>query len=213
MLGRTTPILIVGFVFLALVAPAASAYQNVNLPTSDNNPYPDKVRPILIHLIMINTTDVPLNNINPPADSHNLKWVHLVYSYENIGDRQIKGYINVSLRDSNGNEYHINDYTGESVLPQTITDPKYVEIPVPRNAEITHFIIRQGFEETVYSIPKVTITPAPSLIATSTTVTPTPDGGHPGVDGCLPFIPFAMAGGLAAAGMVINRSGIRRRLR
>lgn len=211
MFRRISPVLIAGIVFLALVVQTAGANQNILIPLSDNNPYPDKARPILVHLIMINMTDKPLNNINPPEDSQNLKWVHLLYSYENIGDTQIKGYIDVSFRDSNGNEYHNKEYTGESVLPHTNTDPKYVEVAVPRNAVITHFIIRQGFDETVYTIPKVTATPSHAASATPAT-SPGPSGSdRRGIDACLPFIPFAMAGGLAATGIVINRSGIRKK--
>lgn len=214
MLGRTAPILLAGFVFLALVAPAATADQNIYLPLSDNNPYQDKARPIKIHLSLINTTEKPLMNIYPPENSQNLKWVRLVYSYENTGDSQIRAFIKVIFVDSNGNQYQNSneDYTGENVLPHTITDPKFVEVAVPKNAEITQFIIRQGFYETVYEIPKVSPTPAPTLAVTSIAGTPKPPaGGHQGIDGCLPFIPFAMAGGLAATGIVINRSGLRRR--
>ncbi|WP_424357210.1 hypothetical protein [Methanocella sp. MCL-LM] len=215
MLGRTAPILIAGFVFLALVAPAATADQNIPLPQTEEFLYQDKQRPIIIHLIQVNTTDKPLMNIYPPENSQNLKWVRLVYSYENTGDSQVRAFIKVIFVDSNGNQYQNTneEYTGEYVLPHTITDPKFVEVAVPKNAEITQFILRQGFYETVYEIPKVTVTPTSSVPATTVTGTPTPDAVHRGIDGCLPFIPFAMAGGLAAAGMVINRSGVRRRLR
>ena len=213
MLGRTAPILIAGFVFLALVAPAATADQNIPLPQTEEFLYQDKQRPIIIHLIQVNTTDKPLMNIYPPENSQNLKWVRLVYSYENTGDSQIRAYIKVIFVDRNGNQYQNTneEYTGEYVLPHTITDPKFVEVAVPKNAEITQFILRQGFYETVYEIPEVSTTPAPSLAVTPPASTPKPAGGHPGIDGCLPFIPFAMAGGLAATGIVINRSGIRRR--
>ncbi|CAJ35180.1 hypothetical protein [Methanocella arvoryzae] len=214
MLGRTTSILIAVFVFLALTAPAATADQNIPLPQTEEFLYKDKQRPVIIHLLVINTTDKPLSNVFPPENSQNLKWVRLFYSYENTGDSQVKAFIKVIFVDSNGNQYQNDndEYTGESVLPHTITDPMFIEVPVPKNAEITQFIIRQGFYETVYQIPRVTATPTPSLQITPTAAgTPTTDAGNRGFDGCLPFIPFAMAGGLAAAGMVINRGGFRRR--
>jgi hypothetical protein len=217
MFRRISPVpiavLIVGIVFLALVVPTAGANQNIPLPQTDEYSYHDKQRPVIIHLLQINTTEKPLNNINPPEDSQNLKWVHLVYSYENTGDSQIRAFIKVIFIDSNGNQYQNgnDDYTGEYVLPHTITDPKYVEVPVPRNVDITQFIIRQGFYETVYTIPKVTSTPAPAVSATPTTGTGPSGSDRRGIATCLPFIPFAMAGGLAAAGIVINRSGIRKR--
>lgn len=215
MFRRISPVLIIaGIVFLALVVQTAGANQNIPLPQTGEYAYQDKQRPVIIHLIQINTTENPLNNVNPPEDSQNLKWVHLFYSYENTGDSQIRAFIKVIFVDSNGNQYQnsYDDYTGEYVLPHTNTDPKYVEVAVPRNAEITQFIIRQGFYETVYTIPKVTATPSHAA-ASATPVTSTgpsgPDGR--GIDACLPLIPFAMAGGLAATGIVINRSGIRKR--
>lgn len=214
MLRRISPIILAGTIFLALVAQAAVADQNIQLPQTEEFLYHDKQRPVIIHLIQINTTDKPLNNIFPPEDSQNLKWVHLVYSYENTGDSQIRAFIKVLFVDRNGNQYQndMEDYTGEFVLPHTITDPKIIEVAVPRNAVITQFIIKQGFYETIYTIPKATPSPTPvDRVTAEATSTPIQGPGKRGFDGCLPFIPFAMAGGIAAAGMVINRSGIRRR--
>ena len=214
MLRRTSPIILAGIVFLALVAQTAVADQNIPLPQTEEFLYHDKQRPVIIHLILINTTEKPLNNIFPPENSQNLKWVHLVYSYENTGDSQIRAFIKVVFVDRNGNQYQndMEDYTGEFVLPHTITDPKIVEVAVPRNAEITQFIIRQGFYETIYTIPKATPSPTPvTTITAQATSIPSSGIGKRGFDGCLPFIPFAMAGGIAAAGIVINRSGIRKR--
>src|SRR5690349_4363723 len=114
MFRRTSPVLIAGIVFLALVAQTAVAYQNIPLPQTEEFLYHDKQRPVIIHLIMINTTEKPINNINPPENSENLKWVHLFFSYENTGDSQIRAFIKVIFVDSNGNQYQNSkdDYTG-----------------------------------------------------------------------------------------------------
>ncbi|HMK47051.1 MAG TPA: hypothetical protein VK436_10540 [Methanocella sp.] len=216
MFGHAAVMLIAGITFFALVVAVASAEQNIPLPQTDQNPYHDKVRPILIHLIMINTTSHPLNNINPPENAADLKWMHLFYQYENVGNTQIRGYIKVIFVDSHGNRYQNTneDYTGEYVLPHTMTNQLYVEIPMPKNADITQFIIQQGFDETVYIIPSVTPTPSP--VATyKITPTPSPSPLAPidrsRFNECLPFFPFAMAGGIAALGIIINRSGIRKK--
>lgn len=214
MLRRTIPVIIAGIVVLALATQVAFANQTIPLPQTDEYQYHDKQRPVIIHLLQVNTTEKPLNNINPPENAQNLKWVHLVYTYENTGDNQIRAFIKVIFVDRYGNQYQNDkdDYTGEYVLPHTITDPKYVEVAVPRDAEITQFILTQGFYETTFDIPQNVVTSTPVTATTpSATGNPNQGPGKQGFGGCLPFIPFAMAGGLAAAGIVINRSGIKRR--
>lgn len=213
MLGRIISIVIGVSLMLIILFPAAYAYQDIILNPPEKYVYRDTIRPITIHLIMINITDHPINNINPPEGSENLKWVHLVYTYENTGDNPSKGYIDVTFIDSNGNQYEKpkDVYTGESVLPHTTTDPLLYEIAVPKNAELTDLVIKQGFDSAMYPIPRIKSTPLPTIVMSTASIIPQPTVAKNGLATCLPWIPFATVGGLAAAGIVINQSGIRRR--
>jgi hypothetical protein len=205
MLGRTAFMAGALFLLLTWTAPAALADQDIML----NDQYQMAGKNIIVHLIELNISENPMGNVYAP-DYPNTKWVRLVYTFENFGDRQDKGFIKPIFIDTEGNQYQNFDYTGESVLPHTTAGPFFVEIPVHKNTSFKKLIFVEGFEQHEFDVPQVTTTPAPGPSATpepSPTATP---GGFNWRD-CLPLIPFAMTGGIAGVGIVINRSGIRKR--
>jgi hypothetical protein len=190
---------------LAWAAPAAIADQDIIL----NDQYQMAGKNIIVHLIELNISDYPMGNVYAP-DYPNTKWVRLVYTFENFGDQQDKGFIKPIFIDTQGNQYQNFDYTGENVRPHTTAGPFFVEIPVPMDTILIKLIFVEGFEEHEFYIPQATNSPTPHPSETPTTsATPAPGGYNWG--NCLPLIPFAMAGGIAGVGIVINRCGLRKR--
>jgi hypothetical protein len=204
MFGRMAFVAGALFLLLTWAAPAVLADQDIQL----NDQYQMDGKSIIVHLLVINISDTPMGNIYAP-DYPNTKWVRLVYTFENTGDEKDKGFIRPIFTDTEGNQYQNFDYTGENVLPRTTAGPFFVEIPAPKTATFTKVTFVEGFVEHEFDIPQVT-TPTPGSSPTpAPTATPTP-GGFNWRD-CLPLIPFAMAGGIAGVGIVINRCGIRKR--
>jgi hypothetical protein len=203
MLGRTAIIAGALFILLASIAPVVTG-QNIVL----GDQYQMAGKNIIVHLIELNISDSPMGNIFSP-DYPNTMWVRLVYTFENTGDTKDKGYIQPIYVDSDGNLYqNFNDYTGENVLPHTTAGPFFVEVPFPKNTRLDKVICTEGFTQHEFDIPwTIAATPTPSASPTAS-ATPAP-GGVKWAD-CLPLIPFAMAGGVAGVGIVINRSGIKK---
>jgi hypothetical protein len=203
MLGRTAIIAGALFILLASTAPVVTG-QNIVL----NDQYQMAGKNIIVHLIELNISDSPMGNIFSP-DYQNTMWVRLVYTFENTGDTKDKGYIQPIYVDSDGNLYqNFNDYTGENVLPHTTAGPFFVEVPFPKNTRLDKVICTEGFTQHEFDIQwTIAATPTPSASPTAS-ATPAP-GGAKWAD-CLPLIPFAMAGGVAGVGIVINRSGIKK---
>jgi hypothetical protein len=193
------------FLLLAGAAPTVLAGQDIVL----NDQYQMVGKNIIVHLIELNITDYPMGNIYAP-DYPNTKWVRLVYTFENFGDKQDKGHIKPIFIDSEGNQYQNFDYTGENVLPHTTAGPFFVEVPVPKNTVLVRLIFQEGFEQHEFDIPQASSSPTPGPSATTAT-SPTPDPFGYSWSECLPLIPFAMAGGVAGVGIVINRCGVKKR--
>jgi hypothetical protein len=189
---------------LTWAAPAVIADQDIQL----NEQYQMAGKNIIVHLIVINISDTPMGNIYAP-DYPNTKWVRLVYTFENFGDNQEKGFIQPIFIDTEGNQYQNFDYTGESVLPHTTAGPFFVEIPAPKTVTFSKLIFVEGFVQHEFDIPQVATTPTPSPAATSEPSASTTPGSFNWRD-CLPLIPFAMAGGIAGVGIVINRCGLKK---
>ncbi len=139
-----------------------------------------------------------------------MKYYQIVYQFENTGDTQDRGYIQPIFMDNNNYQSKYLDYTSQSVLPHTTTDPNFIEMPVPKNIVITKIIFIEGFNNHTLELqqPKASTTPTPTATPTAT-ATPAPSTNNWG--DCLPLIPFAMAGGIAGVGIVINRCVIRKR--
>lgn len=206
MFGRTVFILIAGGLLLALTAQAVNADQNIVI----NKDYQMAGKNVIVHFIEINITSYPMGNVFPSDETKASDWVHIVYQFQNIGDSNQKGFVQPTMISTDDKRFIYRDYTGEDVLPHTTTDPAFVEIPVPAGTKIKQIVFTEGFTEHVFEIPDVPA-PTPTPVASASarpSATPAPNGN---VAGCLPFVPFAMAGGIAAAGMVINRCGIRRK--
>jgi hypothetical protein len=205
MFGRMAFIAGALFLLITWIAPAAIADYDIQL----NDQYQMDGKNIIVHLILINISDSPMGNIYAP-DYPNTQWVRLLYTFENIGDEKDKGFIRPTFIDTEGNPYQNFDYTGENVLPHTTAGPFFVEIPAPKTVTFTKVVFVEGFVEHEFDIPMATTTPTPGPSPTAEpTATPKP-GGFDWHD-CLPLIPFAMAGGIAGVGIVINRCGIRKR--
>jgi hypothetical protein len=190
---------------LTWAAPAVLADQEIQL----NDQYQMAGKNIIVHLYLINISDNPMGNIYAP-DYPNTKWVRLVYGFENLGDTREKGFIQPTFIDSEGSRYQNFDYTGENVLPHTTAGPFFVEIPVPKTVTLAKVIFVEGFNQYEFDIPRVATTPTPEPSATPGPNASATPGGFNWRD-CLPLIPFAMAGGIAGVGIVINRCGLNNR--
>jgi hypothetical protein len=205
MLGRTA--IIAGAVFLLLAGTVpVVAGENIEL----NDQYTMADRNIIVRLIELNISDSPMGNIYAP-DYPNTMWVRLVYTFENTGDTKDKGYIQPIYVDTEGNVYqNFNDYTGENVLPHSTAGPFFVEVPFPKNTRLDKVICSEGFTQHEFNIPAASSSPTPGPSASPTATSIPGPGGVRWAD-CLPLIPFAMAGGVAGVGIVINRSGVLKR--
>jgi len=205
MLGRMAILAGAVFLLLAWAAPAATADQNIVL----NDQYQMTGKNIIVHLIELNMSDSPMGNVYAP-DYPNTLWVRLVYTFENFGDNADKAFIQPTLIGSDNAQFQNSDYTGENVLPHTTAGPFFVEMPVPKGTVFVRLICVEGFVQHEFIVPPPSATPPPGPSATATaSATPAPGGSS--WAGCLPLIPFAMAGGVAGVGIVINRSGILKR--
>jgi hypothetical protein len=193
------------FLLLAWAAPAAIAGQNIVL----NDHYQMTGKNVIVHLIELNMSDSPMGNVYAP-DYPNTLWVRLVYTFENFGDNNEKGFIQPILIGSDNAQFQNSEYTGQSILPHTTAGPFFIEIPVPKDTVLVKLICVEGFDQHEFNIPAATASPTPGPSATATaSATPAPEGNSWG--GCLPLIPFAMAGGVAGMGIVINRCGLKKR--
>lgn len=189
---------------LAVTAPIVNANYNV---LSDQQ-YKMSDRSVIVHILAVNVVDVPESNIMPQPG---MKYYQIIYQFENTGDTNNKGHIQPIFIDENEEQYADFDVTSENVRPHSTTAKNFIEKPVPINAVITKIIFIEGFESHTFELhPASEPTPTPSATPTSTpSATPTEDGY--GWRDCLPLIPFALAGGVAGVGIVINRCGLIRR--
>jgi hypothetical protein len=198
-IGRKANLLIFALALFAFAAmPVALADQNILM-------YDDYQRigtHITVHIIEINITDHQMGNFIPSPDAFNVKYAKVVYTFENTGDTEDKGYLNVSFIDSNGNEYNREDYTGEPVPAHSTSVLDFMEIAVPKNSTLVKIKITQGFSETFFDIPQITATPSAQTTASGNGATKS--------TGCIPLLPFAAVGGIGAIGLVINKYGLKR---
>ncbi|MCD1295748.1 hypothetical protein CUJ83_12135 [Methanocella sp. CWC-04] len=195
--------MILAISLLAAVAmPIVYADENIVL----NQEYLRKGTNIKVNLIEVDISEKQLGSKTSPYPLEETKWVRLVYTYENLGDKSEKGYLNIKFLDTDNNEYPMGEveYTGRDVAPHSFSEVRFIEIPVPKDAVIDRFVIIQGFDETTYNIPQTEKpTPTPAI-----TATPGPTQEPPKT--CMPFLPFMIAGSVICIGLAINRYGFKR---
>jgi hypothetical protein len=189
---------------LLWAAPAVCADQTVLRDQS----YQMSGKSIIVHIISVNVVDKPMSNIMPQPD---MKYYQIIYNYSNTGNTEDKGFIQPIFIDASGGQYRYMDYTSTSIQPGRTSDNNFIEMPVPKNTIITKIIFIEGLNEPhpfnlMYSSPTPTI-----MVSGVPTPVSSPTSSGFNWRECLPLIPFAMAGGIAGVGIVINRCGIRKR--
>jgi hypothetical protein len=182
-------------IILVMVMPAAYADENIvlNIDHKRGN--------IITHFVELYTSDKTFSGkVYPSLPSGPLKFASLVYYYENVGPTPVKAFINVTIIDSNGVEYAMFEYTGREVAPNSKSELRFIEYPVPKDAKIVKFKVTQDFDMIYYDVPQqqATVVPTP-------TATPAPTVEPEGMCGSI-LLPFFILGGVAA-GVVINRYG------
>lgn len=165
---------------------------------------------IVIHLIEVNVTDKYMGNIYPSTAPQETKWAHLIYQFENTGDRMEVGNIQYELIDSKGRVYKFNpnmdEYSGVEVRPHSKSDLRWNEIPIPRDAVLTRLHVFQGTNPDIYLVNETfTLQPIPTTGPAGTT----PPSGSPSGKGigCLSAVlPFGILGvfGIARLSRINN---------
>lgn len=171
---------------------------------------------IVIHLTYVSVTDKYMGNIYPSKSPEDTKWAHLVYQYENTGDKEEIGHIQYELIDSKGNVYKFNpnldEYSGVPVKPHSMSDIRWNEIPIPKDAVLATVRVFQGtnpnflLKDETYDL---------RLVANSTpSATPVgPSGGTPPVARylcCMPLLPFAIMSVLGVVGLYVKGKGVKK---
>lgn len=169
---------------------------------------------IVIHLIEVNVTDRYMGNIYPSKAPEETKWAHLVYQYENTGDREEVGYIQYELIDTNGNVYKFNpnqdEYSGALVKPRSKSELRWNEIPIPKDAVLAKVRVYQGtnpsflLADETFDLTPVTTT------APSATPSGGPSGTRPLPRCCMPLLPFIVMGSLAIMGIYAKGKGVKK---
>ncbi len=215
MFGRSPFILLIGLCFIgAIISTAMPALADEtylldkDFHRSDSN--------IVIHLIQVNVTDKYMGNVYPSKTPEDTKWAHLVYQYENTGDKEEVGHIQYALIDSNGKAYQFNpnldEYSGVIVAPHSKSDIRWNEIPVPKDTVFTQVHVWMGTNPTLLLANETYDLTAAGT--TSPVATPTaPTSGASAVERfgcCAPFAPFLIIGSLAVAGVYVRGRGIKK---
>lgn len=208
-------IVLISAIFLC-AAPAAFADDTkIPLPYSYDRQYSD----ITVHLTDVEFSDHAMGNVYTSTPLDRVKWVRLWYTYENKGNQSQKGYNTIQFVDNLGNTFAPPDgtYTGESVSPHTTSSPKFIEVPISKDANITIIRVIQGADLQDFPIPQpeaaMPIATAAPAASAQTTVSATAQASAKNTAGsgsCLPFLPFMIIGGIGGIGIVINRYGLKR---
>ncbi len=216
MFGRLPSLLFIALLF-------AGAILTTALPALADETYQlDKDFPrvnshIVIHLIAVNVTDKYMGNIFPSKAPEETKWAHLVYQYENTGDKMEVGDIQYELIDSQGNVYRFNpnldEYSGVEVRPHAKSDIRWNEIPIPKDAVLAKVHVFEGtnpsflLAEDTYDLQRVG---APTPVATPGEATSGVPTATPRT-GCLgALLPFALIGSLAIVGIYAKGRDIKK---
>lgn len=203
---------------LICTAPAVNAdIETIPLDQSINIPH----TAIEAHLSYMEIGEDRKSSTKTTTPLERVKWVRLFYKYENHGDTSDTGNLNIQFIDEKNNAYNLDEgvYTGENVAPHSNSSLQFVEIPVSKDSNIVTIRIRQGFDYVDIAVPQpgnsastqepvTTPTTTPSSTIAATAKATTQNNGSAG--GCLPFLPFAIIGGIGGLGMVVNKYGLKR---
>lgn len=215
MFGRSPFVLLISLFFIgAIISTAMPALADETYLLDKD--FPRSNSDIVIHLIQVNITDKYMGNVYPSKAPEDTKWAHLVYQYENTGDKAEVGHIQYALIDSKGNEYKFNpnldEYSGVMVQPRSKSDIRWNEIPIPKDTVLTKVHVWEGTNPALllanetYDLTRVsTTTPVATPIE--------PTSGMPGVERfgrCAPLAPFLIIGSLAVAGVYVRGKGIKK---
>jgi hypothetical protein len=178
-----------------------------------------------VHLLYLEIGDYPMGSTYTTTPLGRVEWVRLFYTYENHGNDTEEGYLQPEFIDTENNVYTLTSgtYTGEQVQPGTTSSLQFVEIPVSKGAVIKTVRVTQGFNVQDFDVPQVNVTLSAANPTAETTppadviipVTATPSvnattAASPSPGSCLPFLPFALIGGVGGVGIVVNRYGLKR---
>ncbi len=163
---------------------------------------------IVIHLLYVNVTDKYMGNIYPSLPPEKTKWAHLVYQYENTGDKEEVGSIQYELIDTQGNVYPFNpdqdEYSGESVKPHSKSGKRWNEIPIPRDTVLAKVHVFEGTNPD-FLLANETYDIRLMASASPSALPPGPSAATPGPARlCAPLLPFAVVAGVGAAGLYVK---------
>ena len=178
-----------------------------------------------VHLQYLEIGDYPMGSTYTTTPLDRVEWVRLFYTYENHGDDTEEGYLQASFIDSENNTYKpdAGTYTGEDIQPHSTSSLEFIEVPVSKGAIIKTVRVTQGFDVQDFDVPLANIssptpgptagqipTPTPVIPITVTATANATASGSSSPGSCLPFLPFALIGGIGGLGMVVNRYGLKK---
>ncbi len=192
-----------------MLIPSALADKDYNV--MPNNTYARANTNIIVHL-WVNVTDKPMGNVFPSTSPEATQWAHLVFTYDNTGDTDQKGNVQLDFIDSNGNIYTPTDnsLSDVTVPAHSSTSRIFIEVPVPANVTLSKLHIYQGtnpafhIKDQYYDLVLIaTPTPVPATATPGPTATPT--------TGCLgALLPFALLSSLGVVGITIKKYGLNK---
>ena len=215
MLGRVT-LVILAALLIAVVAMAAAPPALADETYSLDKDFQRANSHIVIHLIYVSVTDKYMGNIYPSASPEETKWAHLVYQYENTGDKAEVGSIQYELIDTKGNVYMFNpnhdEYSGVTVQPHSKSDIRWNEIPIPKDAVLARVHVFEGTN------PDFLLANETYDLHLAAYSTPGGTPGGPPAGGplatrnvcCSPLLPFALLASLGIVGLHMKGKGIKK---
>jgi hypothetical protein len=170
---------------------------------------------IIIHLKYVSVTDKYMGNIYPSKAPQDTKWAHLVYQYENTGDKTEVGSIQYEFIDTKGNVYRFNpnldEYSGVTVGPHSVSDIRWNEIPIPRDTVLAKVHVFEGTNPSFLLANETYELHLESGSYPTATIVPSSGGPTSGTGRCCaPLLPFAIIASLGIAGLYIKGKGAKK---
>ncbi len=214
MLGRplyliSTILLLAGFLAVAALPVIADEVYSLDKDFKRAN------SDIVIHLINVSVTDRYMGNIYPSKGIENTKWAHLFYRYVNTGDKTEVGSIQFELIDTKGNVYRFNpnldEYAGDIVQPHSMSELRFIEIPIPRDTVLARIHVFEGTNPTFLLADETYDLHLESGAYPTATIAPSSGGPTPGAGRCCaPLLPFAIITSLGVAGLYVKGKGVKK---